>query len=252
MSTKDLEAGSEGKMLLEINKLQGLIDADCAGSFDYQATILSGANKEWDSFKALLLALKPIILDSTAVATVRTRVKLAYAHRLESLKLSATELKTRVDNMTKDRLAIISNCHKFAAGGKKGDTVVHGAGWSKVEKLILSHKQGGIKAFKPLISEAVPAALKPAPRASTGASGNTDQVSKGLHAAKSESKAPSDPVIISRSAMLKALDNVLTSITRSDVFKPGTDSKLLAMVAELEKLVELELEAPAPKQEKAA
>ena len=243
MSTKDLEAGSEGKMLVEINKLQGLIDADCAGSFEYQATILSGANKEWDSFKALLLALKPIILDSTAIATVRTRVKLAYAHRLESLKLSATELKTRVDNMTKDRLAIISNCHKFAAGGKKGDTVVHGAGWSKVEKLILSHKQGGIKAFKPLISEAVPAALKPAPRASTGASGSTDQVSKGLKSEKAKSKEPISSITIDcKAALLRLMENTLSLALSSDFLKPGTDAHILDLIRKLESATISELD----------
>lgn len=243
---------SEGKVAMEVNKLQSLIDADVNGCFDYQSVIAAGAGKEWESFKALLLALKPVILDKLAIGMVRTKIRMAYSKQLEKSEgLTGDALLSRADNMTKDRLAIISNLHKIAAGGKKGDVVVHGAGWGKVESLVKAHKTGGIKGFKATASGAVPEALKPAGRAATGAAGNTNQTGQGAAKAKAEIKAPSDPVIVNRVAMLRALDNVLATIVTSDIFKPGTDAKLLKLVTDLEKLVELELEAPAPA-EKAA
>jgi hypothetical protein len=243
---------SEGKFAMEVNKLQSLIEADISGCFNYQSVIAAGAGKEWESFKALLLALKPVILDKLAIGMVRTKIRMTYSKQIEFIeKLSGSDLSTRVDNMTKDRLAIISNLHKIAAGGKKGDVVVHGAGWGKVEALVKAHKTGGIKGFKSTASNAVPEALRPAGRAATGAAGNTNQTGQGAAKAKAEAKAPSDPIVVNRVAMLRALDNVLVTIVTSDIFKPGTDAKLLKLVTDLEKLVELELEAPAPA-EKAA
>ena len=251
MSTKTLEAGQDGRIELEVNKLQSLIDADCEGSFGYQAVMVSGANKERESFKALLLAAKTVILSADSMATLRTRIKLTYGKHLESLKLPSDQLKTRVDNMTKDRLAILSNCHKLAAGGKKDDVVVHGKGFAPVEKLIKAHKDGGIKAFKKAVSDAVPAELKAAPRALTGAAGSVGSGNAGSGASKTKAdvKAPSNPVVMKRSSLLQALDNVLHTIVKSDVFKPGSDAKLLALIAQLEDLVELELDAPEPLKE---
>lgn len=239
----DDQISHAAKIEYAVNKFQPFIDADSKSSFDQSALIAVGAGKEWQVFSELLFALKPGILSGEVIAVLRNRIKLSYAKRLESEKLENAELLKRVDNMTKDRLAIISNCHKLAAGGKKGDVIVHGQGFAVVEKLIKAHKQGGIKAFKTVISEAVPAELKAAPRTPTGASGQTAQVQKGLKSVKSESKAGGPVMAIDcKAALLRLMENTLALALSSDFLKPGTDAKILKLIEQLEAATVSELE----------